>query len=516
MTTSSTQGTVGQWGLHMADGFVRRLDERERRILLERLAADHPVTLESLGEAFGVSRERVRQIEKGVRDKLALEDWPELCEESIGRSEWLMHLDQLRDRMPAWFTPAEIATATHPYMPTVFDLIRASGAIQVTRSLWVTCNIEDGPDGDPSIPDDLGLDIEVGTATRLETGRRLEALGLDLRFFPDWLEDHGFYVRHGRIRQARETVEEFLIEELRDFGRPVDKARIERWIEGRWTFRSTMNRVQSDPRFSRVDTDTYALAEWNLRGYSTIRDAIGDLLAEQGATPLREVVETLCAWFDVAPKSVEQYAGQAPFRVRDGVVDFTGHSTALVRGTSPTITDITQDRQRRHWFVTPTGHTFRIHLTEDHLRGSGWPTSLMAAVVAGVASGAEWTMPFQSGPGQCKITRRFNKQPNFGSIKVALEAQGARIGDLAFIDFIGEPGDITSVGIRVVHASDLPTDPFDLALVLVGAPVASLDPFEEVRRAVGMDSDFAEDLVSVAKSRGDKALMDALNTWTEM
>ena len=99
---------------------------------------------------------------------------------------------------------------------------------------------------------------------------------------------------------------------------------------------------------------------------------------------------------------------------------------------------------------------------------------------------------------------------------VALQAQCARIGNLAFIDFIGEPGDITSVGIRVVHASDLPTDPFDLALVLVGAPVASLDPFEEVRRAVGMDSDFAEDLVSVAKARGDKALMDALNTWTEM
>src|ERR1700754_4567418 len=55
------------------------LNERERRIFEARRLADDPITLEELAEEFGVSRERVRQIEvrafekvqKAVRNRLA-------------------------------------------------------------------------------------------------------------------------------------------------------------------------------------------------------------------------------------------------------------------------------------------------------------------------------------------------------------------------------------------------------------------------------------------------------------
>jgi RNA polymerase sigma-32 factor len=55
------------------------LNDRERRIFEARRLADDPVTLEELAEEFGVSRERVRQIEvrafekvqKGVRRWIA-------------------------------------------------------------------------------------------------------------------------------------------------------------------------------------------------------------------------------------------------------------------------------------------------------------------------------------------------------------------------------------------------------------------------------------------------------------
>jgi RNA polymerase sigma-32 factor len=55
------------------------LNERERRIFEARRLADDPVTLEELAEEFGVSRERVRQIEvrafekvqKAVKNRLA-------------------------------------------------------------------------------------------------------------------------------------------------------------------------------------------------------------------------------------------------------------------------------------------------------------------------------------------------------------------------------------------------------------------------------------------------------------
>src|SRR5260370_37140900 len=58
------------------------LNERERRIFEARRLAEKPLTLEELGEEFGVSRERVRQIEvrafervqKAVRHRVAMAD----------------------------------------------------------------------------------------------------------------------------------------------------------------------------------------------------------------------------------------------------------------------------------------------------------------------------------------------------------------------------------------------------------------------------------------------------------
>jgi RNA polymerase sigma-32 factor len=46
------------------------LNERERRIFEARRLADDPITLEDLAAEFGVSRERVRQIEARAFDKV--------------------------------------------------------------------------------------------------------------------------------------------------------------------------------------------------------------------------------------------------------------------------------------------------------------------------------------------------------------------------------------------------------------------------------------------------------------
>ena len=51
---------------------MKRLNSREREIVSRRFLSEKPETLESLGEKFSVSRERVRQIEKAALDKLRL------------------------------------------------------------------------------------------------------------------------------------------------------------------------------------------------------------------------------------------------------------------------------------------------------------------------------------------------------------------------------------------------------------------------------------------------------------
>ena len=63
------------------------LNDRERRIIEARRLADDPITLEDLASEFGISRERVRQIEVRAFEKVqkavkyrvaAIETWAPL------------------------------------------------------------------------------------------------------------------------------------------------------------------------------------------------------------------------------------------------------------------------------------------------------------------------------------------------------------------------------------------------------------------------------------------------------
>jgi RNA polymerase sigma-32 factor len=52
---------------------LTRLDPRERFIIEQRVMNERPMTLKELGEHFGFSRERARQLEIRAKDKLKAE-----------------------------------------------------------------------------------------------------------------------------------------------------------------------------------------------------------------------------------------------------------------------------------------------------------------------------------------------------------------------------------------------------------------------------------------------------------
>ena len=51
--------------------FRERLNERELYIFEHRIMTDEPVTLQEIGDHFNISRERARQIEKVLSDKVS-------------------------------------------------------------------------------------------------------------------------------------------------------------------------------------------------------------------------------------------------------------------------------------------------------------------------------------------------------------------------------------------------------------------------------------------------------------
>ncbi len=65
-------------------GILASLPKRERYILEQRILSEKPMTLRSIGEKFGISRERVRQLETATIEKIRAEVAPELGVEVKG------------------------------------------------------------------------------------------------------------------------------------------------------------------------------------------------------------------------------------------------------------------------------------------------------------------------------------------------------------------------------------------------------------------------------------------------
>ena len=68
--TSIGHGEELSWRHELLVGAMDRLSERERHIIAERRLKDSPATLQDLSQEYGISRERVRQIEVRAFEKL--------------------------------------------------------------------------------------------------------------------------------------------------------------------------------------------------------------------------------------------------------------------------------------------------------------------------------------------------------------------------------------------------------------------------------------------------------------
>jgi RNA polymerase sigma-32 factor len=54
----------------MADKALASLNSREQQIIRARILEDEPLTLQELADRFGISRERVRQLEQNALKKM--------------------------------------------------------------------------------------------------------------------------------------------------------------------------------------------------------------------------------------------------------------------------------------------------------------------------------------------------------------------------------------------------------------------------------------------------------------
>ena len=126
-----------------------------------------------------------------------------------------------------------------------------------------------------------------------------------LPWLKDWLIYLGYEVRDEFVLLKTASLNDMAAAILSIEGAPLTFDELHQKI-GRGAPGSLRNQVSTDPTFTKVDREHFALAEWGMEGYTNIRGEIGKLLeqAERRATaghggpipgrPVRGVAELGC------------------------------------------------------------------------------------------------------------------------------------------------------------------------------------------------------------------------------
>lgn len=482
------------------DHAIGRLDSRAIHVLSTRLFADNPSTLEELGQAHGVSRERIRQIEGKARgalltyvseDEAPLASVAEYARELIGT---IRPLDDLLELIPALGR-----TVTQVDLP----------AWRVLDSLDDAYEIADGWCAVPTMTAAVSV-----TQTLLEERCnqygvvRLDEIELVQSSHPErlphltasWLSHCG-YVLHGQFVLTRtSSVGDYAAGLLSINGTPLSSQMIvDRFVFER-SVRSLSNALSSDERFERVDRDRWALTEWGMEAYTGIRSIIRELVARDGGrAKLNDIVEHITARYSVSGSSVIAYAGAVPFITKDGIVqlDTDGRSARKPP----------QNTQRL--FRRPDGWAYRARITSDHLRGSGSVAPAAIATILDLQAGQTLQLPSPLGPQTIAWT---GIQPSFGTIRRFLMEQDVPADTEAFL-VIQDNGTFSFEQVR-----ELVDDPLPDALSLIGS--APTSDREAARSALTRAIDLPEgspvsSIIGGYRSRGDDDIAELLLTARE-
>ncbi|SCZ64737.1 sigma factor-like helix-turn-helix DNA-binding protein [Thiohalomonas denitrificans] len=473
------------------DVAISRLGERYQAILAKRLFAWKSKTLEEMGQEFGVTRERIRQLEVEARAKLndfVTGDNPVGQVARLVRTQirGIRPLEELLTDVPA--LALEVVTVGQP-------------AWRIIDVLDDAYEIADGWCAEPSFE-----------AARLATGVVLDELadpyGVvrladvtltndagSLPWLKDWLVYLGYEVRDQFVLVRTASLNDMAAAILSIEGAPLIFDELHQRV-GRGAPGSLRNQLSTDPTFTKVNREHFALAEWGMEGYTNIRGEIAKLLGEaEGELPMASVVESLVDRFGVSANSVAVYAGSKPFQVMNGIIR---HDKGQLAGAGKNPAKV-QCYYRRNddWL-------YRTTVTFDHLRGSGWPASTALSTILRMAPGEHAELP--SRLGYQKFSYK-NHQPTFGSIKRFLEDMDLGIGDEIFLVFKAD---------GTFDVEQLPATPagkMAQALRLVGAEM-SLD-VEGAIAALASAIKFAPgaDIVSVAegyKARREQEIHDLI------
>jgi hypothetical protein len=491
-STSVLNDSVGPFDVAaLLDDEIARLDDRTIEIVAARLFADSPQTLDEIGRAHGVTRERVRQLEAKARASLM---------ESLEDGSVLAMVGDSISRAIGTVTPLSALLKSMPALDRVVETI-SQPAWRVLDRLDDTYEIEDGWCGSPTLAEARAatttllseISDQYGVAHIEDIGLVGDASESETDATASWLTKCGYIVDRGYVLTRTSSVGDYAAAVLSIAGSPLSAQEIvDRFVFDR-SAGSIRNAMSTDDRFERVDRDRWALKEWGMEAYGGIRSVIRELVAKNGGRArLDYVVEYVTERYSVSTSSVIAYAAAAPFSTKDGVVQRASEGQGSRKPPERT----------KRLFRRPDGWAYRVRISTDHLRGSGSVAPLAIATICDLKAGETKQLPSPLGPQAVAWT---GLQPSFGTIRRFLLDEDVAAESEAFL-VIRDDGSFA-----FERARNLTGDALNDAQTLVGAePAANPESARlSLARALRIpDESPVSSIIGAYRARGDDDVAD--------
>ena len=333
---------------------LRSLDTRQLTVLRFRIAQTPKATLQAVGQRFGLSKERVRQIQVAVEQRLAAAVAPDV--------------NELATIIDSGLAPAAPAQAVHSALDEATGhteslaasllaqaLIRALNRTLI-RDHYVTRQARQAIERAKALADQLADD--VGLIHRDDLLAPLAKANLrsvgDLSALCQLAVPYGF---HGSLA-LRNTQKARTKAALIAINRPATCAEISALTH--LDPERTRVQLHNTQSVVRADTQRWALPAWVDHAYSNVSaEIIRHLERNGGSASNDDITREIATRFAAKPGTVRAYLRTPTFQVRDGRVSLAETKTLRLRPLDKIIHG-RDDQNRPYWTFTAR---------ERHLQG---------------------------------------------------------------------------------------------------------------------------------------------------
>jgi len=484
---------------NLAATLLGELSLTELAIYQARLMSNPKPTLEQVGQSLGITRERVRQIQAKLEEKIDSSSKDRRFLPLLWRASDLGSTLSLAAPADSEVTSSAFRLALRGCKNEderlASLLLRFAGPYRLQNGWYLKVGKPL-----PNWAELKELADENGIIHQEQAYEWFHQHRINLAFFDDWL-DAFTEIRH--IGESLAIWSGSVVDKcaalLATRGAPADAETLVAAIGEGHSVRGTRQRLFEDARFMRVSKSEWALRSWPLEEYSGIADEIAQRVKEQGGRArLSELMEEIPKLFKVSKVSVRAYAEAPMFVLEAGWV-------RLRQNGEPYSQFGDELSQARGVFRCPDGRlNMLIPVDREVLRGSGRQCPPALAIALGAEPGASRTFAFARSHHLAVTWPVTGLGPALGSTRPLAEAVHCIDGELLRLTF--NHADSTVDASRIPRSEDRGTSLERLSL-LTGLNDLEGDPAAALADAIGVPT---SSLRATLRERGDTEIASLL------